>query len=149
VIRSIEVADADEVARIARRARFAAITGLADLHTAEEDRAFFRAEIGSKHGAVWVDDEGAIAGFALWHGQVLDHLYVHPDRQRAGIGTQLLDRAIALLGPGEVRLWTFQANARARAFYAARGFQVEKATDGSATEERLPDLLLVRRPDAP
>jgi ribosomal protein S18 acetylase RimI-like enzyme len=143
VIRRIEIGDAQAVASIARAGRFGAIPGLPDLHTPADDRELYRSQIESKSGWVWVDDEGSVVGFVIWLGAFIDHLYVDPEHQRSGIGTGLLDAAVAEMGVPEVRLWTFQANERAVAFYSTHGFRVREATDGSATEERLPDYLLV------
>lgn len=52
-------------------------------------------------------------------------LYVDPDHWRAGIGTRLLDRAMADLaaaGRRTVDLWVLQGNTRAERFYARHGF---------------------------
>ncbi len=43
--------------------------------------------------------------------------------------------------PLPVRLYTFQENHRARSFYERHGFKVIELTDGSANEERCPDVL--------
>jgi putative acetyltransferase len=147
MIRPLAVADAAVIARIARSARSAVIPGLPDLHTPAEDEAFYRGEIGSSSGAGWVDDTGDMAGFVLWRANQVEHLYVHPDRWRGGIGTRLLDVARAAAGDRELRLWTFQANTVAGAFYRARGFRIIESTDGSGNEEQLPDHLLARSPN--
>jgi len=83
-------------------------------------------------------------GFVIWQDGFIDHLYVHPEYQRVGIGRRLLERAVADMPGPEVRLWTFQSNERAVAFYTRNGFRVLEATDGSGNEERLPDYLFVR-----
>jgi ribosomal protein S18 acetylase RimI-like enzyme len=44
-----------------------------------------------------------------------------------------------------VDLSTFQANARALAFYRREGFHEAERTDGSGTEEGLPDVRLIWR----
>ena len=149
VLRDLTTADARAVAGIARAARAAAIHGLPDLHTPAEDVAFYAAQIASSRGAAWVDDLGEVAGFVLWRDDLVEHLYVHPDRWRRGIGTQLLGAALAESGDREVRLWTFQANARALGFYRAHGFRIIASTDGSGTEERLPDHQMSWRPGGP
>jgi putative acetyltransferase len=144
MIRPLDPADAESVAAISRRARMGAIAHFPDLHTAAEDVAFYRGEINAKSGWVWVDEPGRIVGFVIWRDPFIDHLYVDPGRQRSGIGAALLERvAVEMDGP-EIRLWTFQANARAVAFYGRNGFRILDATDGSGNEERLPDYLLVR-----
>lgn len=56
-----------------------------------------------------------------------------------GLGKRFLD--LAKTGRRVLRLWTFQANTGARAFYAREGFTEERRTDGD-NEESLPDILL-------
>ena len=46
---------------------------------------------------------------------------VFPEHQRHGIGTALLAKAREC-SPAELRLYTFQRNGKARAFYAKHGF---------------------------
>ena len=66
-----------------------------------------------------------------------------PEAQRSGIGSVLL-RAAHALSPAELRLYTFQRNAPARAFYAKHGF-AEIAFGVSPAPESEPDVEL-RRP---
>ena len=57
-------------------------------------------------------------------------LYVEPGRSGRGIGRRLLEHALAALeaaGHRRVTLWVFEANERARRFYAASGFAPEGA----------------------
>jgi len=70
----------------------------------------------------------------------IDQLYLMPDFVRQGIGTQLLMHALCAL-PRPVRLYTFQANARARSFYEQNGFVAVQFSDGSSNEENCPDVL--------
>ncbi|MBL0726273.1 GNAT family N-acetyltransferase [Piscinibacter sp. HJYY11] len=71
----------------------------------------------------------------------IDQLYVLPGHVGQGIGSRLLELALASLAR-PIRLYTFQANAGARRFYERHGFRAIKFTDGSANEERCPDVLL-------
>ena len=98
---------------------------------------------------VWVaeDERGIIGLLGLAPGWV-DQLYVDPVAQGEGIGRRLLERAQALDTTGELQLWTFQANDRARRFYARNGFVEVESTDGAGNEERQPDVRLVWRRDA-
>ncbi len=64
-------------------------------------------------------------------------IYVHPDTWRTGAGGVLMEAALANLrdaGWRVVTLWVFEANERARGFYARYGFTL----DGS--RQRRPDL---------
>jgi len=75
----------------------------------------------------------------------ITQLYISPAHVNQGIGTLLLSHALATL-PLPVRLWCFQRNVRARRFYERHKFNALKFTDGSANEERLPDVLYERAP---
>lgn len=139
-VRSIRASDDAQVARLHRRSRIESLPWLPDLHTPEEDLAFFGREISTSIGWVAVDRDRAV-GFALARDAWLNHLYVDPDRQRAGIGSALLGEAMIAIGPG-IRLWTFLRNEHARTFYADHGFVEVERTDGHANEEKEPDVLL-------
>ena len=70
----------------------------------------------------------------------VDQLYLSPGQIRRGIGSTLLQYALDDL-PRPVRLWTFQQNHRAIGFYEHHGFKAIQYTDGSANEEKCPDIL--------
>ncbi|MEO8305651.1 MAG: GNAT family N-acetyltransferase [Betaproteobacteria bacterium] len=70
----------------------------------------------------------------------IDQLCVLPGYVRRGIGTRLLASAHSDL-PLPIRLFTFQPNVRARRFYERLGYEAIEFTDGSANEERCPDVL--------
>lgn len=108
-------------------------------HTRQEDRAFFRAAFAK--GPIWAaDDGGDLVGFSAARRGWIDHLYVLHERHGEGIGRALLKRT--LRGRSHVRLWTFQRNARSRAFYRRQGFVEALFTDGAANEEKEPDVML-------
>jgi len=145
----------------------AAMRYLPRLHSAAEDVAFFSgqvlptstvtlAESGHESGHETdpeTDPEtGHASGHASGHGHEivgfsavkdgwLDHLYVVPLWQGVGIGATLLDRA-KTENPAGLDLWVFAANHRAISFYARAGFVEVRRTDGSANEERLPDVQM-------
>ena len=99
-----------------------------------------------KDGPVWgaFDAQRLLGHLALLSGW-LDHLYVDPERQGLGIGSCLV--LLAQNEQAELRLYTFQANVRARALYERHGFVVEELTDGRRNEEKVPDRTYVwRRP---
>ena len=90
--------------------------------TPDDDRRHFR-EVLMRDCRIWVADEsGRVVGLlALGEGSV-EQLHVDPDAQGRGIGSRLLDLAKQAC-PSGLRLFTFQRNERARAFYEGRGFE--------------------------
>jgi GNAT superfamily N-acetyltransferase/chorismate mutase len=89
---------------------------------------------------VWLAERAGVpAGYARWAATWLDDLYVHPDHQGHGVGTALFD-LVASTRPGGFCLWVFETNVPARAFYRSRGCLELERTDGSANEERAPDI---------
>jgi putative acetyltransferase len=142
-LRLAKAEDAPAIARVHRLAMRISLPFLPELHTPEEDLAFVRDRL-SATNTVWVAEvEGEVAGYVAFHEGWIDHLFVHPDHQGLGLGRALL--AKALEDGTERKLWTFQKNARARAFYEAHGFVAEMFTDGEGNEEKEPDVLYVRR----
>ncbi len=108
------------------------------LHTPEEDRAFYREQV-MRTCTVWgAFEEDLLRGHIALRPGWVNHLYVDPDLLRQGIGTQLMQ--IAKSQQDELRLFTFQSNARARAFYEKLGFVIEALSDGANNEEKLPDV---------
>lgn len=91
---------------------------------------------------VWVaESDAAIVGFANLTPTWLDGLYVAPGAQRRGIGRSLVDLAKSVR-PGGFGLWVFEINDPARDFYRNHGFVALERTDGSANEERAPDVKM-------
>ena len=74
----------------------------------------------------------------------IDQLYVAPDRLGEGIGRSLLDLAKERAA-GDLQLWTFQVNQRARRFYERNGFAAVEFTDGANNEEHEPDIRYLWR----
>lgn len=70
----------------------------------------------------------------------IDQLYVAPGYTGRGVGSLLLRHALSVL-EFPIRLYTFQANGRARMFYERHGFAAIVFSDGSANEEGCPDVL--------
>ncbi len=108
------------------------------LHSAADYRAFYRNDVLQK-GEVWGAFEGQdLRGFVALLPGWIDHLYVDPPAHRRGIGSALI--ALAQSRQAQLRLYTFQSNVVARAFYESHGFNIEEMTDGQRNEEKLPDL---------
>lgn len=112
---------------------------LPELRTEAEDAWLFAREI-LPNNAVWLAEAaGEIVGYVAFRQDFIDHLFVDPGRQGAGIGARLL--ALAKADTQVLRLWTFQENAQGRRFYERHGFVVERLADGADNEERRPEVL--------
>ena len=93
---------------------------------------------------VWLAEAGpdaVLVGFATLTPTWLESLYVAPSAQREGIGSALLELAKAQR-PDGFALWVFESNVVARVFYARHGLVELERTDGSANEERRPDVRM-------
>ena len=146
MLRRARLDDVDAIVAIFRESRAEAMPWLPVLHTAEEDRDFFRRSFDEGH-ELWVAEAGGrVVGFAALHDGFLNALYVDPGHQRGGIGDALFARAKESI-PGGFRWWVFQWNERARRFYEARGGVVIELSDAGG-EEQLPDALYEWHPQA-
>lgn len=147
ILRRATLADAGEIGRLHHRTMGTSLPFLPDLHTPAETERFV-AEILMPACELWVAEaEGAILGYIAFKPGWIDQLYVAPEQQGRGVGPALLEKALE--HGSERRLWTFQKNTRARAFYEGRGFVLDLLTDGQDNEEREPDALYVWRPENP
>jgi GNAT superfamily N-acetyltransferase len=140
LIRRAMLADAEAAAAVFT-ASFASMRFVPKLHSAQEDRAFVRGLIAEKE--VWLATrDGAVLGIACWHDGWLEQLYVDPRHHNEGAGSALLRHVMREHAQG-FQLWTFQANAGARRFYARHGCREVERTDGARNEEKTPDVRLV------
>jgi GNAT superfamily N-acetyltransferase/chorismate mutase len=113
-----------------------------DAHTPDEARAWVAGWDLASYDVHVAELGGRVVGYTRATPTWLDDLYVLPHAQGSGVGTALLRRVLAE-HPDGVGLWVFESNAPARAFYARHGFVELERTDGSANEEKAPDLKLV------
>jgi ribosomal protein S18 acetylase RimI-like enzyme len=117
------------------------MTYLPKLHTDDEIRGWL-GRVVFPESRVWVAERGGrIEGFAALRDGRIDHLYVRPGSQSAGVGAALL-REAKRASPDELTLYVFQRNVRARAFYERHGFLPVSFGDGSGNEENEPDVLM-------
>lgn len=92
--------------------------------------------------ALVAEKDGVIAGFSdLTHEGVLDHLFVHKDFQRRGVGCALC-QAIEEAFDGEM-LQTF-ASITAKSFFESMGFVVLKEQTVKRNSEELINYLMVK-----
>jgi GNAT superfamily N-acetyltransferase len=137
IIRQLEFADMDAAARVHRAAFDHALPWLTGLHTPDEDRWFYRERVFTEchvHGAF---EGGALAAIIAFRSDWIDQLYVLPQVQGRGVGSELLQ--VAKRAFDCLQLWTFQRNLKARRFYEARDFALVEETDGTRNEEKEPD----------
>lgn len=113
------------------------------VHSADEIHGWFTGLVGSDGTReTWVAEQaGELSGYLVLDPEWLDSLYVRPDLVGRGVGSVLLDLAKSLR-PGGFALWVFESNERARRFYARHGLWELERTDGSANEERCPDVRM-------
>jgi len=119
-------------------AREHSLAFLPKLHTDAEDHAYF-AGVVAREDVTVAETGGRVVAFLALAGEELDHLYVHPDQHRQGLGTALLLHAQQTRT--RLELWVFQRNTGALAFYTAHGFAIVGATEGD-NEEHEPDFRM-------
>lgn len=103
-------------------------------------------------------ESGALAGYASVHMQTAERAYftaaVHPAWRRQGLGSQMLDQALAFAGEHNARLVTSSTNAShqgANAFLRRREFQMAGSVwlmhapaEAAAPEAALPEGYTIR-----
>ncbi len=131
--------DAPAIADVHLAARSAAPMP-ASVHPDADVRTWLASRFGIDE--IWVAEiDDRVVGYARFTRTWLDDLYVDPDHAREGIGLALLD-LVKARHPAGFGLWVFTSNLPARAFYAAQGLLEREHTDGSANEERAPDIRM-------
>lgn len=150
VLRPARANDAAEMASVYLRSREFGLPEVPCIHSPSEVRRWFGDEVIGHAEATVAEVDGTVVALMVLDAGVggtgwIEQLYVDPSRMGQGLGTRLLDRAIQRF-PDGLQLWTFEANARARAFYERAGFVEAERTDGRGNEERAPDIRYVRTP---
>lgn len=143
ILRKADPSEGEQIARISRASRQHFLPYLPDLHSIDEDIAYF-SDVVLKHSEVWcAEQRSTLIGFCAFREGWLDHLYCLPEYVGRGAGLKLLD--VSRQGQDELSLWVFQRNERAIRFYERNGFVKVRETDGSGCEEKLPDALYLWR----
>jgi ribosomal protein S18 acetylase RimI-like enzyme len=144
------VADAEAIAAVYLRSRKELVACAPLAHSDDEVREWIRGWlIPAGRTTVALVGDQAVGFLAVSNSadeSWIDQLYLLPAWVGQGIGTKLLDLARAELRP-PIRLYTFQANERARRFYESRGFRAIAFDDGTRNEEKCPDVLYEWRPE--
>lgn len=138
---AVRAARADEIGVIAdlfsRSLR--TLSFLPELHTVEEDFAFWRDVVMIEQRVLVAEKVGQVIGVMATSDGWINQLYVDPEHLGGGAGKALVQAARSEMA--EIRLWCFQENRNARRFYEALGFEIEDMTDGSGNEAKCPDIL--------
>jgi GNAT superfamily N-acetyltransferase len=137
--------DAPALTDVFLRAMLAAVPGLPLAHTREEIVAWMRTKAITSTPVTVAMAGPAYAGFIRVEDDWIHQLFVAPEFQRLSIGAALI-RPVLEAAKKPIKLWTFQRNAQARAFYEKQKFSAELFTDGHDNEERTPDVMYVWRP---
>ena len=118
-------------------------------HTDDDVRDWIKTRLaGGDEAFVAIEPEsGRVVALMALEQDDLDQLYVHPDWLGRGIGSRMVELA-KQRRPAGFGLYTFQVNERARRFYEGHGLVATSFGDGSANEERQPDVRYEWRPEA-
>lgn len=130
---------AEETVRMWRDSKEKAI-GVKDIHDFADHLNFLKTIL-VRENKVFLAIDGEKdkpVGILAIDGNELKQLYIHTDYQGTGIGTRLLEIAKELSG-GCLRLFTFEVNRGAQAFYEKHDFKI--IGRGCENEENLPDIL--------
>ena len=143
-LRAAKDADWEAVAGILIETRTEFMPYAPSAHGDAELRGWVRTELIPGGGVVVAEDQGHVVGvMATAKGagcSWITQMAVRPERVGRGIGARMLASALAALA-SPIRLYTFQANTRARRFYERHGFVAIEFTDGQGNEEHCPDVL--------
>jgi len=144
LLRIAKAAEAPRIAEVLLASRSAFLPFAPFAHTAAEVRQWVREVLLPTSEVTVAVVDGTVVGVLAVSSKEgrswIEHLYIHPTHVGQAIGSQLLAHAVGTV-PVPIRLYTFQQNERARKFYERHGFVAVEFTDGSANEERCPDVL--------
>ena len=101
-------------------------------HTLQRQMEYLRGDLERGKQVLLLRDPDPVGVVSVWE-DLIENLYVLPERQRLGYGTALLEFAAARCR--EPQLWILSSNEKARRFYEARGFRL------TGREKRLTDTL--------
>jgi ribosomal protein S18 acetylase RimI-like enzyme len=142
-LRRAEAVDAGAVADVWLRSRHAAVPAVPATVRPDDDVRHWFATVAVPTMETWLAEvDGATVAVLVLDGDEIYQLYVDPGWQGCGIGSELV-RLAQQRRPGGLALSTFQSNHPARRFYERHGFFAVGWTDGSANEEREPDVRYV------
>lgn len=90
-----------------------------EAHTVPRQTSYLRRELEQGKQVFLLRDTSPVAVVSIWN-DLIENLYVLPEKQGMGYGTRLLQFAVGQCR--HPRLWVLSSNAKALRFYEARGF---------------------------
>lgn len=143
-LRTAQPADAARIAEVLCDARSTFMPYAPMAHSPAEVLSWVTEFLVPSGGTVVAELDGAIVGVMATEREAscswITQMAVDPLNVGTGIGSALLQHAFRTL-PSPIRLYTFQANVRARRFYERYGFRPIRLSDGRENEEHCPDVL--------
>jgi 8-oxo-dGTP pyrophosphatase MutT (NUDIX family)/GNAT superfamily N-acetyltransferase len=146
--------DAADCASVYLRSRRFALPDVPTVHADSEVRRWMADDVIAHADVTVAEVDGVVVALMVIDGDArsrtgwIEQLYVDPSWIGRGLGDQFVERAKAA-SPNGLQLWTFQVNEPAQRFYERHGFVAVERTDGSANEERAPDIRFHWAPDTP
>lgn len=130
---------AEATVRMWRDSKARAI-GVEERHSFDEQLDFLNQRLSTENRVylALVEDSEKVVGLMATDSERVNQLYIHTEYQQMGIGSRLLYLAKET-SSGRLRLYTFEVNLGARAFYEKHGFRI--IGHGNDNEEGLPDIL--------
>lgn len=95
-------------------------------HSTSRQTAYLMAEMAKGKRLFMLTDEVPVGVVTVWYG-LIENLYVLPEAQGCGYGSQLLEFAVSQCDSTPT-LWILSSNVRAQAFYQKRGFRLTGKT---------------------
>lgn len=92
-----------------------------ETHTTEQQKEYLEKELLDGKRVYMLEHESAV-GIVSIKGNLIENLYILPEEQHKGYGTELLEFAIGQCGEVST-LWVLSNNKKAYSLYTKRGFQ--------------------------
>lgn len=149
ILRRADSGDASVAADVLIHSRLAAVGAIpAPVHSEDDIRTWMQSVL-IPHCEVWIAESPDAQTLALMvlDEDWIDQLFVRPEAAGLGIGSRLVELAKSLR-PGGLQLHTFASNSGSRRFYERHGFVIADSSDGSANQEKAPDIRYVWSPSA-
>ena len=142
VLRPATPADAPAMADLHVDCREANVGSMPPMvHDRETTHRWMQQRVEGESTAWVAEVDDRLVGYLVLTGDWLDDLFLAPGSTGHGVGTALLEVAKAER-PDGFCLWVFETNEGARRFYRRHGLVELERTDGSANEERAPDVRM-------